>query len=114
MRVSGSDASQIGWVEISGEEGQNGYLWYLKAEGDTRARFTDYLEMAMLESEKAKLLLSLVCDGQIRGAADSAAGGSGTEGLFAAIESRGNVTSGVSGVNAATDLAEFDAILSRI
>ncbi len=28
--VSGSDASQIGWVEVSGEEGQNGYLWYLK------------------------------------------------------------------------------------
>ena len=51
--VSGSDASQIGWVEISGEEGQNGYLWYLKAEGDTRARFTDYLEMTMLEAEKA-------------------------------------------------------------
>ena len=50
--ISGSDASQIGWVEVSGEEGQSGYLWYLKAEGDTRARFTDYLEMAMLEAEK--------------------------------------------------------------
>jgi hypothetical protein len=112
--VSGSDASQIGWVEVTGEEGQNGYLWYLKAEGDTRARFTDYLEMAMLESEKS-LAASIVgfADGQIRGAADSGAGGSGTEGLFAAIESRGNVTSGVSGVNAATDLAEFDAILAE-
>ena len=31
--ISGSDASQIGWVEISGEEGQSGYLWYLKAAG---------------------------------------------------------------------------------
>ena len=50
--ISGSDAAQIGWVEVSGEAGQNGYLWYLKAEGDTRARFTDYLEMAMLEAEK--------------------------------------------------------------
>ena len=40
--ISGSDASAIGWVEIAGEEGQSGYLWYLKAEGDTRARFTDY------------------------------------------------------------------------
>ena len=49
--VSGSDATSIGWVEISGEEGQNGYLWYLKAEGDTRARFADYLEMTMLEAE---------------------------------------------------------------
>ena len=111
--VSGSDASQIGWVEVTGEEGQNGYLWYLKAEGDTRARFTDYLEMAMLESEKS-LDASIIgfADGQIRGSADAGTG-AGTEGLFAAIESRGNVTSGVSGVNAATDLAEFDAILAE-
>ena len=50
--ISGSDVSQIGWVEITGEDGQNGYLWYLKAEGDTRARFTDYLEMSMLEAER--------------------------------------------------------------
>jgi hypothetical protein len=39
--------------------------------------------------------------------------GAGTEGLFAAIESRGNLTSGITGVNAATDLAEFDAILAE-
>jgi hypothetical protein len=50
--VSGSDTGRIGWVEITGEEGQSGYLWYLKAEADTRARFNDYLEMAMLEGEK--------------------------------------------------------------
>jgi len=113
--ISGSDASQIGWVEVSGEEGQNGYLWYLKAEGDTRARFSDYLEMSMLEAEKtaAASIIGFGDNGQIRGAADSGAGGSGTEGLFAAIESRGNVTSGVTGVNPATDLAEFDAILAE-
>jgi hypothetical protein len=111
--ISGSDASQIGWVEVSGEEGQSGYLWYLKAEGDTRARFTDYLEMAMLESEKANdNSLIGFADKQIRGAADAGVN-AGTEGLFAAIESRGNVTSGVTGVNAATDLAEFDAILAE-
>ena len=49
--VSGSDASRIGWVEVSSEGGQSGYLWYLKAESDTRARFTDYLEMSMLEAK---------------------------------------------------------------
>ena len=112
--ISGSDASQIGWVEVSGEAGQSGYLWYLKAEGDTRARFTDYLEMAMLEAEKTAADSAIgFADKQIRGTADSGVGGSGTEGLFAAIESRGNVTSGVTGVNAATDLAEFDAILAE-
>ena len=112
--ISGSDASQIGWVEVSGEEGQNGYLWYLKAEGDTRARFTDYLEMSMLEAEKTAAASIIGFNGSIvRDATDTGAGGSGTEGLFAAIESRGNVTSGVTGVNAATDLAEFDAILAE-
>ena len=113
--ISGSDVSQVGWVEVTGEEGQNGYLWYLKAEGDTRARFTDYLEMTMLEAEKTAVnsAIGFGDNGQIRGAADSGAGGSGTEGLFAAIESRGNLTSGITGVNAATDLAEFDAILAE-
>jgi len=112
--VSGSDASAIGWVEVTGEEGQNGYLWYLKAAGDTRARFSDYLEMQMLEAEKT-VAASIIgfADGQIRGAADGGADSAGSEGLFAAIESRGNVTSGVTGVNAATDLAEFDAILAE-
>ena len=112
--ISGSDTSQVGWVEVTGEEGQSGYLWYLKASGDTRARFTDYLEMAMLESEKTEAASIIgFADGQIRGSADGGAGSAGTEGLFAAIESRGNVTSGVTGVNAATDLAEFDAILAE-
>ena len=109
--ISGSDASQVGWVEVSGEEGQSGYLWYLKAEGDTRARFTDYLEMSMLEAEKTTASSAIgFANKQIRGTADSGVGGSGSEGLFAAIEDRGNLTSGVTGVNASTDLAEFDAI----
>ena len=106
--VSGSDASRIGWVEVSSESGQSGYLWYLKAESDTRARFTDYVEMAMLESIKGDASQSL---------ADTFLGVTGdtygTQGLFAAIEDRGNITTGVTGVNAATDLAEFDAILAE-
>jgi hypothetical protein len=106
--VNGSDVSQIGWVEISGEDGQNGYLWYLKAEGDTRSRFSDYLEMSMLEAVKGVEGASSA-DNSINGAAKTF----GTEGLFAAIEDRGNITTGVTGVNAATDLAEFDAILAE-
>jgi len=107
--VSGSDASRIGWVEIASEGGASGYLWYLKAESDTRARFTDYIEMAMLESIKtvaanSKVDAFLGTDGTTL---------TGTEGLFAAIEDRGNITTGVTGVNAATDLAEFDAILAE-
>jgi len=112
FEVSGSDTARVGWVETTSESGQSGYMWYLKAEADTRARFNDYLEMSMLESE-----LNLVASGidgtaVISGSA-AGAGNVGTEGLFAAIEDRGNLTSGVTGVNAATDLAEFDAILAE-
>jgi len=106
--ISGSDASRIGWVEVSTEEGAGGYLWYLKAEADTRARFTDYLEMAMLESVVGSN--STVVDTTLGASSDS---GVGTQGLFDAITDRGNVTSGVTGSNPATDLAEFDAILAE-
>ena len=110
--ISGSDASQIGWVEVSGEEGQNGYYWYVKAEAETRTRFGDYLEMAMVESERADA--ASVIDDATGGLGDgSGAGGPGTEGLFSAIETRGHVSTGVTGVNAATDLAEFDAMLAK-
>ena len=106
--VSGSDASRIGWVEITSEGGASGYLWYLKAEADTRARFTDYLEMAMLESVRGSN--STAVDASLVASGDDNVG---TQGLFDAITDRGNVTSGVTGVNAATDLAEFDAILAE-
>ena len=110
--VSGSDTSRIGWVEVSTEAGQAGYLWYLKAEADTRARFTDYIEMAMIESELNAATSTLDGNSLILGS-EAGAGNVGTEGLFAAIESRGNITTGVTGVNPATDLAEFDAILAE-
>ena len=108
FEVSGSDATAIGWVEISGEEGQNGYLWYLKAEGDTRARFTDYLEMACLEGELGVPGTSTV-DSQLSGAGADF----GTEGLFAAINDRGHVTSGIKGNSASDDLGSFDNILKK-
>jgi hypothetical protein len=106
--VSGSDAAQVGWVEVSGEEGQNGYYWYLKAAGDTKARFNDYLEMVCIEAEK-NVAASNINTGSGVVSADDAVG---TEGLFKAITSRGHTSSGITGVNAATDLAEFDAMLA--
>jgi hypothetical protein len=113
--VSGSDTARIGWVEVASEGGAAGYMWYLKAEADTRARFGDYLEMTLLEAEKtaAASIIGFGANSQVRGSADAGANGAGTEGLFAAIEDRGNITSGVTGVNPATDLAEFDAILAE-
>ena len=51
--VSGSDMAQIGWIEVSGEDGVSGYLWYLKSEHDTRLRFEDHMETAMIEAVPA-------------------------------------------------------------
>ena len=76
----------------------------MKAEGETRSRFMDYLEMSMIESEKAADASTIL---------GGANGLVGTQGLFAAIKDRGHQTSGVTGVDAATDLAEFDAILAE-
>jgi len=109
--ISGSDASAIGWVEVSGESNQNGYLWYLKAEGDTRVRFADYLEMAMLESVEAVVAAGGTGLDAFLGTDN--VGLYGSQGLFEAVEKRGNTTAGVNGVNPATDLAEFDAILAE-
>ena len=96
--VNGSDMAQIGWVEVATEDGTSGYLWYLKAESETRLRFEDYLEMSMIESEFNQI-------------AGGAAGLPGSEGLFAAIQSRGNVEVGFT---AAAGLDEFDAILKNL
>ena len=102
--VDGSDASQLGWVEVADESGTSGYLWYLKAEGETRLRFEDYLEMSVVEAQKA----SAAAAGDPINAAD--AGFKGTEGLFSAVKDRGNVTS----ANFGGSLAEFDIILKAL
>lgn len=106
--VSGSDSAQIGWVEVTDEAGLSGYLWYLKAEGETRLRFQDYLEMVSVEGELAAAGSAAI--GQLAGGSSSA-NVKGTEGLFAAIESRGNVYNNFS---AATGLADFDKILANL
>ena len=111
--VSGSDTARIGWVEVAAEDGASGYLWYLKAEAETRLRFTDHLEMAMLENEMNAAGSNADGATIIAGSAAGGANRVGTEGLWSAIETRGNQSSGITGVNAATDLAEFDAILAE-
>jgi len=107
--INGSDTAQIGWVEVATEDGTSGYLWYLKAESETRLRFEDYLEMMMVEGMDAKTSA---------GAATSLSNQNyeGTEGMFAAIEDRGNVYSGFAGAAApgAGALGDFDEILKNL
>ena len=111
--LSGSDAAQIGWIEVATEDGTSGYLWYLKAESETRLRFEDYMEMAMVEGE---LQANTVAFGGNFGPGGAAQNIKGTEGLFAAIEARGNVYSGFAGAAAPGSgaLADFDEILKQL
>jgi len=97
--VSGSDMAQIGWVEVATEDGTSGFLWYLKAESETRLRFEDYLEMSMVEGEFNQNAAALVATNP------------GTQGMFAAIQARGNVEVGFT---ASAGLDEFDAILKNL
>ena len=98
--INGSDMAQIGWIEVATEDGTSGYLWYLKAESETRLRFEDYLEMSVIEGE-----LAAAASGAL------AVGMGGTQGLFAAIQARGNVEVGFSG---AGGLDDFDEILKNL
>jgi len=100
--VSGSDMAQIGWVEVTTENGASGYLWYLKSEHETRLRFEDYLETAMIEAVPAEAL-----SGAIGVTGDL--GNKGSEGLLYVLENRGNVAAG-----ALADLDEWDAVVARL
>jgi hypothetical protein len=101
FQIDGSDTAQIGWVEVATEDGTSGYLWYLKSQSETRLRFEDYMEMSMVEAEK-------------KGSGGVAL--EGTEGMFAAIEARGNVYNDFAGAAAPGSgaLGDFDTILKQL
>jgi len=90
--VNGSDATNIGWIKTD-----QGYLWYLKSEEDSRRRWEDHLELLQILAEKAEM-----------GSQAEGAGLKGTEGLFEAVRKRGNIFQGT-----ATTLIDFDNILKR-
>ena len=100
-QINGSDTAQIGWIEVTSENGASGYLWYLQSEHETRQRFEDYLEMAMIESVKST---------------QSASPAGGTEGLFAALTGRGNIYTDLSTDLSASGLpmTGFDNILKQL
>ena len=114
-QISGSDTAQIGWVEVATEDGTSGYLWYLKSESETRLRFDDYLEMAMIEGELAAAAggFSVQAAAGNIGATgfNAATAAHGTQGLFQAIQTRGNIMSGFS---AGTGISDFDQILKNL
>ena len=97
--VNGSDMAQIGWVEVTTENGATGYLWYLKSEHETRLRFEDYLETSMIEAVPAASSSGAATAGYI-----------GSEGIFYVVNNRGNVWGG----GTPTTLSDWDSIVSRL
>ena len=97
--VNGSDMAQIGWIEITTEDGASGYLWYLKSEHETRLRFDDYLETAMIEAVPAEAASGAAVAGLV-----------GSEGVFHAVGTRGNLWGGGN----PDALADFDAVIDRL
>ena len=97
--VNGSDMAQIGWVEVTTENGASGYLWYLKSEHETRLRFEDYLETAMIETVPMANTTNAGTTGLI-----------GSQGIFYVVNARGNVWGG----GTPTTLADWDSIVSRL
>lgn len=80
--INGSDMAQISWIEVESDAG-SGYFWYLKSETETRKRFEDYLELALIEGREAAA-----------GSGAAGAGYGGTKGLFQQVETRGNIATG--------------------
>jgi hypothetical protein len=100
--VTGSDMAQIGWIEVTTENGATGFLWYIKSEHETRLRFEDYLEMSMIEAVPAEAASGAI--------ATTSVGNKGSEGMFYVIGNRGNVFSGGN----PTALSDFDEIIKRL
>lgn len=103
--VSGSDMAQIGWVEVTTENGASGYLWYLKSEHETRLRFDDYLETSMIEAVPAE-----VGSGAASSTLNPDYGNKGSEGIFYVVGERGNVWGG----GIPDSLGDFDNIIVRL
>jgi len=95
--VNGSDMAQMGWIEVTSENGAAGFLWYLKSEHETRLRFDDYLETSMIEAVPMDNVAN-------------AALANGSEGIFYVVGNRGNVWGGGN----PTALADWDAMIGRL
>ena len=131
--INGSDTGQIGWIEVTSENGASGYLWYVKAEHENRLRWEDYIEMAMVEGVEAPAGITLNSFraggmGTDNGATNQTLTANGTEGFFAALQSRGNIYEDLAGdiiqdragngtgatANRTHGLTAFDSILMQL
>ena len=107
-QVNGSQATNIGWVNVGGGE----YRWFMYGEQEARARFEDRREMMMLFAETGNddnwtNVTSATYDGEAQES------GVGSEGYVSAVESRGIVVSNAN-ANPLDSFAEFDDIIVEL
>lgn len=93
FQVSGSQATNIGYINV----GNGDYRWFMYGEQEARKRFMDKREMTLLFGD---IFPAGLTAGQIPDVR-------GTEGYFAAVETRGNILSGVS----AFGISDIDNII---
>jgi len=97
--VNGSQATNIGWVNVGGGE----YRWFMKGEQEARARFEDRREMMMLLGQQHSGTAGAALSNDI----------AGSEGYFAAIEDRGIQVSNAN-ANPLDSFSEFDDIIMEL
>ena len=112
FQVNGSQATNIGWVDIGGGE----YRWYMKGEQEARKRFEDRREMMMLFAETgndASIASPFVSQGDSAAYNADQNYGSGSEGYVSAVEDRGIIVSNANS-NPLDSFAEFDDIIMEL
>ena len=107
FQVNGSQATNIGWVNIGGGE----YRWFMYGEQEARKRFEDRREMMMLFSETGND--NDWTDGAGQGLDSAQDAGLGSEGYISAVEGRGIVVSNAN-ANPLDSFAEFDDIILEL
>lgn len=100
-QVNGSQATNIGWVNLGGGE----YRWFMYAEQEARKRFEDQRELIMLFGEQN--------DGAGNAAAALDPNLSGSDGYVTAVEA-GGITVSNANANPLDSFAEFDDIILEL
>jgi hypothetical protein len=105
--VNGSQATNIGWVNMGGGE----YRWFMYGEQEARKRFEDRREMMLLFAQSNGDETN--ADGTTSTYANDQNSGFGSEGYVSAIEDRGIVVSNAS-ANPMDSFAEFDDLILQL
>ena len=100
-QVNGSQATNIGWVDIGGGD----YRWFMYAEAEARKRFEDQRELIMLFGEQN--------DGSGNAAAALDPNLAGSDGYVTAVEA-GGITVSNANANPLDSFAEFDDLIIEL